>query len=640
MLVARCQGCGGTEWTTRGLADDRGRCATCREFPTLGYLNAAFIESHCVVPDRAVAGRPFQLSDEQYAHTLHQHRLKPDASYDVDRPAAPFFYVGSLIVRSQKWGKGPFSAARIIDQAVGPVLFAGWADGGEAWGCSSIGCDCGWSYTYAAGEPMGTPWATPHIQVAAVAEDQTDNIWRALKPMIELGPLRQVIPDTGLDRINLPGGGVIEPVSANATTRLGARITYVEIDQPESMTKSNGCEKLVDTLLRNLAGMAGRWAATGNAHDPSEGSVQQGWVDNPGDDVYIDYPEPLAGSWANKRERRRILVHAYRGSPWVDVDRIESDCERLARKGDPGQAERFFGNRIVAGASKAFDIAIYKKLDRSGFILEPGRTVAAGFDGSLSDDHTGLVVTDVETMHQVVAGWWKRPDEEADNDAWRVPIEELDEAVEFVFSTWNVWRLYGDPPRYRDDMNRWAGRYGSERVVEWWTSDRKKTALALREYKSNMRPGALSHGPLRTSDAPATDIDLERHAALIEHVGNSVKRLTNMRDEDDEARPFLWLIGKESPQSKKKIDLAMSGCLSATAAGHARRKGVMDEETYSRAQWTGGKAAGGKVDRSTYLPCKGCQKPIHPRLHEPGAPERGRCMKCRAGAGTVTSASW
>ena len=606
------------EWTTSGLPDERGRCATCREFPTLGYLVAEFIEGHCVVPDRAVAGRPFRLSDEQYGHLLRQFRLKPTAVFDEDRPAAPFFYVGSLLVRSQKWGKGPFSASRICAQAVGPVLFAGWD---------------------ADGQPVGMPWATPHIQVAAVAEDQTDNIWRALKPMIELGPLADLIPDTGLDRMNLPGGGIIEPVSSNATTRLGARITYVEIDQPESMTKANGGEKLVDTLFRNVAGMAGRWAATGNAHDPTEGSVQQTWIEKPGDDVYIDYPEPPSGSWMNKRDRRKILKFAYKGSPWVDIDRIESDCDRLERKGDPGQAERFFGCRVVAGASKAFDLDAYKKLEQD-FILAPGRVVTAGFDGSLAEDHTGLVVEDVATGFQAVVAWWKRPPEHEGDDAWRVPIDEVDEAVDLVFDTWDVWRLYGDPPRYRDDMNRWAGKHGADKVVEWWTSDRKKTALALREFKSDMRPGVMSHGPLRLSDAPASDEHRASHAALVEHVGNSVKRLTNMRDEDDEDRPFLWLIGKEGPRSPKKIDLAICACLARTAAGHARRGGALKQESHGRAQWSGGQAKAAKSDRSSYVPCKGCEKPIHPRLHKPDAPERGRCMKCRAAAGAVTSARW
>ena len=43
----------------------------------------------------------------------------------------------------------------------------------------------------------------------------------ALLPMIELGALGSEVEDTGLGRINLPGGGKIEPVTASAISRLG-----------------------------------------------------------------------------------------------------------------------------------------------------------------------------------------------------------------------------------------------------------------------------------------------------------------------------------------------------------------------------------------------------------------------------------
>jgi hypothetical protein len=198
------------------------------------------------------------------------------------------------IVRSQKWGKAPFSSARICAQAVGPVLFAGWD---------------------ANGEPVGMPWATPHIQVAATAEDQTENIWRALKPMIELGPLADVIPDTGLDRINLRGGGKIEPSAAPRLTRLGARITYFEADQPESMTQGQRRRKALRHPLAQRRRHGRPLVSDRQRPRPGEASVQQNLIEKPLPDVYIDYPEPLAGSWTNKRERRRILKHAYKGSP-------------------------------------------------------------------------------------------------------------------------------------------------------------------------------------------------------------------------------------------------------------------------------------------------------------------------------------
>lgn len=550
------------------------------EFPSLGYLVTAWQEAHCVIPDRIVAGDPLILSDEQAMHQLWQYRLWPEARFDPNRPAAPFVYYGSLLVRSQKWGKAPFSAARLAAQAEGPVLFAGWAQGGESWDCADHGCRCGWEYVYEPGEPMGLPWATPHLQVAATSDDQTDNIWRALKPMIERGPLASVIVDTGLDRMNLRGGGIIEKVSNNATTRLGARIVYVEIDQPESMTATNGGEKLVDTLLRNVAGMGGRWAATGNAHDPSQESVQQTWIDKPTGTVHIDYPEPLEGSWTNKRDRRRILKHAYQGSPWVDVDRIEADCDRLAAKGDPGQAERWFGNRVVAGAAKAFDRRRFELLGLGRGGIAAGRLVTLGFDGAKRFDSTGLIATDVELGHQVVVAVWERPLELPESAPWGVPIGEVNDAVDFCFTFWRVWRMNGDPPHYVDDLARWAGLYGDDKVVEWWTNRVKPMAYALREYHEAMgsedTPAVLSHGPLDGSPEAR-----DAHAAFIRHVGNAVRRTTKMRDEHG----WLWTISKDAQKSVRKIDLAMAGCLSWTARQDAIRAGALKQPEYARAAW-------------------------------------------------------
>lgn len=173
------------------------------EFPTLGYLVADWIEARCAIPDREYVGSPFLLTDEQLRFVLSFYRLDPGTGRF-------YFHRGGQLVRPQKWGKGPLSAAVICAEAQGPVCFDGWD---------------------ADGEPVGKPWATPLIQVTAVSEDQTDNVYSALLPMIELGALGGDIEDTGLGRINLPGGGRIKPVTASAISRLGQRITFALQDQ-------------------------------------------------------------------------------------------------------------------------------------------------------------------------------------------------------------------------------------------------------------------------------------------------------------------------------------------------------------------------------------------------------------------------
>ncbi|MEH3055533.1 MAG: hypothetical protein PGN13_16270 [Patulibacter minatonensis] len=542
------------------------------EFPTLGWIVAEWIEANCVVPDRGSAGEPFRLRGWQLQHLLWQMRLHPDAEYDPDKPAAPFLYNGTLMVRPQKSGKGPFSAARICAQAAGPVLFGGWDEDGD---------------------PIGIPWASPHIQVAATAEDQTDNIWRVLKPMIELGPLANVITDTGLQRMNLPNGGIIEPVTSKALTRLGARITYVEIDQPESMTDANKGTKLVTTLLRNLSGTGGRFGATGNAHDPTEKSIQQTWVEKPRKDMWVDFPPPAKGNWKNKRDRRRIVTKGYEDSPWVDPERILAEAEAFDLAGNPNEAARFLGNIVTAGADKAFDLERYRSLAVERRIdgqigIPKGRWVTLGFDGAVTKDTTGLLATDVETGHAVVVRAWARPLHLRDDEEWRIPIAEVNESMEWAYSGsgWKVWRGYFDPPHYRDDIARWISAYGDEKVHEWWTDRRKAMGYAIKDFVADLAASSSSAGPI--THGPLDDSQEARalHEMLQVHVGNAVRKLTQIPDEDPETKTSrLWIISKESDDSVNKIDLGMCHILAQTARRDAIRSGVLNTKTYRTAGW-------------------------------------------------------
>ena len=66
------------------------------------------------------------------------------------------------------------------------------------------------------------PWPTPLIQITAYSQEQTDNIYDALRPMIDGGPLHEIIPKTGEEFIRLPGGGRIDAVTSSAQSTAGA----------------------------------------------------------------------------------------------------------------------------------------------------------------------------------------------------------------------------------------------------------------------------------------------------------------------------------------------------------------------------------------------------------------------------------
>jgi hypothetical protein len=131
-----------------------------------------------------------------------------------------------------------------------------------------------------------------------------------------------------------------------------------------------------------------------------------------------------------------------------------------------------------------------------------------------------------------------------------------------------VWRMYADPPYWETPIDEWAGRYGDQRVVRWWTNRTKAMAYALRAFHGAIADKNLSH---------------DGHEALTRHIGNAVRFQTRMRDPDTAG--FLWTIRKDGQKSPRKIDLAMAACLSWEARGDAIAAGALNRKTYGRASW-------------------------------------------------------
>lgn len=506
------------------------------EFPTLGYLVADWIEARCAIPDREFVGNPFLLTDEQQRFLLSFYRLVPESG--------EFFYQrGGQLVRPQKWGKGPFSAAVICAEAQGPVLFAGWD---------------------ADGEPVGRAWSTPLVQVTAVSEDQTDNVYSALLPMIELGALRGEVEDTGLGRINLPGGGAIKPVTASAVSRLGQRITFAVQDQTESWTQTNGGRKLADNQRRGLAGTGGRWLSTPNAWDPTEESVAQYTSEQELDGVFHDdVTPPDTLSIRNKAECRRALRIVYGDSatgkrsddgvvaPWINLDRIEAEIKALLSR-DPAQAERWFLNRKEAAESKAFSGSRWDGL-ASDYFPAPGALVVLAADGARFDDALAVIATEVATGFQWPVGIWERP--QGALESYEHPLDDVDGAVSEAVETFGVWRIYIDPGSSTGNIDplveKWQGRWGEQKVVRWLMNRPRQTAFAVSNYTAAINTASVSH---------------DGDDVFARHVKNAVRWKTNVKDE--KGRP-LYVVGKDRPESPHKMDGAAAGVLSWEARGDA-----------------------------------------------------------------------
>lgn len=515
-----------------------------------------WIMAHCVVPDGFNRGSYLNLYDYQFEFFSNFYTVRGDVEYNAESPVLgpAFVYRRGLMVGPQKLGKGPMTAAHICLEAVGPALFAGWATGGEVYDCRQHGCNCGYVYEYEAGEPMGMLWATPLIQITAISEEQTDNIYGALRPMIEFGPLSDIIPKTGEEFIRLPGGGRIDTVTSSAQSRLGQRVTFVPQDECGLWTQTNGMARVADTQYRGLAGMGGRASITTNAWNPAEGSVAQVQYESSAKDIYRLFRQPPANlSYRNKVERRKIHQFVYgealkQFGGHVDLDAIEAEAYDLIER-DISQAERFFGNRIVASSDAWIDPKVWAERASDETPIQPGDTITIGFDGSLRDDSTALVGCRVSDGLLFLIGIWECP---LDPDAaaeWEVPVGEVDAAVARAFETYNVERMYCDPAYWQDVVGRWASQFGEKRVIEWWTNRERQMVSALERFHTAVVTSQLIH---------------DNGDILARHIGNAKKKDTRSG----------IVIRKDRPKSANKIDAAVCAVLAYEARGDVIQSGV------------------------------------------------------------------
>lgn len=523
------------------------------DFPTL-YVVPDWIARHCRI--KSVSGlvtkpQPFVMYDWQLRCTAQFYRVRPEAT--VGQLSTAFHHRRAQVVAPQKSGKGPWTASIVAAEAVGPVLFDGWASGGERYECRKHGCSCRWVYTYEPGEPMGRPWGEPLLQITATSEDQTDNVFRPLQAMIRNGPLKELMK-VGEQFIRLPNDGRIDVVTSSAQSRLGNPVTFVAQDETGIWTEGNKMTKVATTQRRGLAGMSGRSMETTNGWDPTENSVAQKTAESKVKGTYRFHRLPPKGlSYTNKADRRKIHAVVYEGSTHIDLDAIEGEAAELLEK-EPAEAERFFGNRLVAGMGTWLLQDRWDARLSAGVVVPAKARIVLGFDGSDIDDWTGLRA---ETLDGFQFTPTYGPDARPtiwDPAEWggQVPRLEVDAAVDELFTRYDVVRMYADPPYWTSEVARWQAKHGEKVVIEWQTYRAVQMHAAAEQLVTDVTKKDSS---FRHDDCETTSI----------HVRNARKA----------ARPANRYVLRKAAVHQK-IDLAVCSILAHEAASDAIAAGAAE----------------------------------------------------------------
>lgn len=187
--------------------------------------------------------------------------------------------------------------------------------------------------------------------------------------------------------------------------------------------------------------------------------------------------------------------------------------------------ERFHLNKWIQGGDKQpFIFSYYLEQQKKPELghIPAGADIVLGFDGSLTEDSTGIIGIDINTrLIEVLFGWEKDPK----NPNWFVNSEEVSDAIDFCFKNFNVKKMYADPSRHRELIQSKQRIYGKG-IIRDIPPTHSRMLTMSNDFRTDFYEGKLfwnGDSRIRT------------------HFLNAVENLRG-------------LPNKESPNSARKID--------------------------------------------------------------------------------------
>lgn len=484
-------------WTERKYAD------------TLGDKIIEFVEQH-MTPPRKIGDKPFKLAEWQKWLYRAMFELKPDGT---------FRYNEIYIQVPRKNGK-----SMLMSHQIGYWLVKG-NDGDE-------------------------------FYLAAKDSKQAEVLFQEIKRNINSSVALPLVLDVKRDIVrNKYKNTFVKKLSSSAKSTFGFA-PYISIGDELCMwdgstgTSVQGQEMItslttgsgdrpeymfigITTAGSNVEGIAhgryekGKLISTGGMEDDSFGFFC--WEAEEFDDV----SDPEIWKKANPSLAEGIMP----------MDKFE-EAYKSQITINPADFERYRLNKwLKASALEQF---IYPHFWKEAEDLEigsipEGALITVGFDGSLTEDSTGIVGIDYESgLMEVLYSWEKDPTD----DNWFVDVGEVDKAMSEVFKRFDVGKVYADPSRHNELVNSWKRVYGESIVRD------------IPPHISYMLP---------MSDAFREDL----YGGLLKHNGN--KRFT--QHVMNAVQNHRGLPNKQTRNSSHKIDF-----LACAILANGARKELVDKE--------------------------------------------------------------
>lgn len=537
---------------------------------SLGWLGTAWMEHFCVHGPGDIEGRPLN-PDAPDGIPLDDELVEWNVdAYALDKTGRRL-YDSAFFSRAKGRDKSGHAGRLVLFEAFGPCRFAGFADKNSPpfrWR--------DFEYPYEPGEPMGRPVTYPFIRCLATEESQSGNTYDNVYFNLTEGPLGFGLGpnDAGITRTYLPHHGEIRPSTAANASKDGGKETFVVFDETH-LYVTRELRRMYATVRRNMAKRkeAQPWSAeTSTMYLPGEESVAEAthklaMLIKAGKDrssrLLFDHREAPADVDLTDRD---AIIGALREAygPFADV----MDLERILSeiwdpRNSPADSCRYFFNQATSASDAWMTANEWTSRKDASKPVKPKATITLGFDGSRKrrrgvTDATALIGCRISDGHLFQIRVWEQPTGPGGVD-WKVPVAEVEAAVEEAFRKYRVVGFYADPAKWETYVAKWEAKWGGqlkvkstrEHPIEWWmTGGRaRRIVQALEQFYNAVLDGELTH---------SGDYELTRH-------------VLNARRKASKAG---MQIGKEFPDSANKIDAAVAAVLAWQARLDAIAKGA------------------------------------------------------------------
>lgn len=501
---------------------------------TLGWEVLGWATKYLRHPNGIRAGERWQCTPGQARFILWWYAVDPDGSW---------LYYHAVRRLAKGSGKSPFAAVLALAEFCAPVRLKDF-DSAAPGGC------------------VGKPVDMPLVQIAAVAEAQTENTMRMVRAMARKGS--RIVDDYRLDpgrtRYNMLPEGSLQVLTSSSATAEGAEATFIVADEVEHWLPAGGGPEFHATLLDNLTKSGNRMLETSNAWKPDVGSVAQEsfetWVDQEDgvtrNDKKVLYDARIAPpdtDLADEDSLRAALEFVYADCPWANID---ATITRIwSKNARPDDSKRKYLNRPTAPLDAWCDPVWWDAMAADGENrprrpLVDGERVVLFFDGSKTRDDTALVGCCLSDGHIFTVGVWSPGNSHDGDEVVAVDVEAIDAAVQRAFDTYEVVGFFSDvrewesfakvtwPQRWKDDLLLWANPGGKQPEPIAWDmrSHDYDFTMACELVEAEIREARFTH---------------DGDPRLRRHVQNARRR---------DGRYGVG-IRKESPNSANKIDGAV-----------------------------------------------------------------------------------